>query len=326
MMVSLVDLAVHVGVIRFITLRPVDGKTGTGIPRVGIEGKLGERQKVDAVPVLDGGEVPVLRRNAHDGGDARKAPARRTHPADVVVPPLEIHVVKPQQRIEDDVRAGAAVEEIAQNVDAVDSEPLDEIAEGDDEVARPLGGDDCGDDAVVVRLLVLHLLLLAEQLLDDIGIVVRELLAHARARILGGDAAVDAHQAVDGRLVPVVEVLLRRLDLGKLLRRIVDERRQRLLLLHGERPLELLLDLLADRARAVLQDVQEGFVFAVDVRDEVLRPLGKVEHGGEVDDLRRRLRRRRKLNGEPFEIFLFLHIHSPCVPHARCGGLFRYPL
>ena len=50
----LMDLAVHIGVIRFIALRAVDRKTVARIARVCIEGKLGKRQKVDPVPVFNG--------------------------------------------------------------------------------------------------------------------------------------------------------------------------------------------------------------------------------------------------------------------------------
>ena len=142
-----------------------------------------------------------------------------------------------------------------------------------------VGGDDRRDDAVVVRLFILHFLLLVQKLFDDVGVVFGERSSHLGAGVLGRDAAVDAHQAVDGRLIPVVELLFRRLDEGELLFGIVDERRKRLLLFGGEGVFEFFVDLLADGARAVLQDMQEGFVLAVDIGDEMLRPLGKVQNG-----------------------------------------------
>ena len=293
----LVDLAVHVRIVWLVALRAVDGKAVAGIARIGIERKLGKGQQVDAVPVLHRIEIAVLCRDAHDGRDAREAPARRAHPADVVIAPLEIDVVEAQKGIENDMRARTAVKQIAQNVDAVDRKALNEVAEGDDKVPRPLGGDDRRDDPVVVRLLVLDLLFLAQKFLDDIGVVARKLLPDARTGVLGGNAPVDAHKAIDRRLVPVVQILLRRLDLREFLLGIVDERRQGLLLLHGKRALELLLDLFADGPRAVLQDVQKRLVFPVDIRDEVLRALGQIERRGEIDDLRRRVCRSRKLNG-----------------------------
>ena len=123
------------------------------------------------------------------------------------------------------MRARTAVKQVSQDMDAVDRKALNEVAEGDDEVPRPLGGDDRGDDAVVVRLLVLDLLLLTQKFLDDIGVVAREFLPDARTGVLGGDAPIDAHEAVDRRLVPVVQVLFRRFDLRQLLLGIVNERR-----------------------------------------------------------------------------------------------------
>ena len=46
--------------------------------------------------------------------------------------------------------------------------------------------DDCADDFVVVRLFVVDLLLLRDQLLDDIGEVLWQGLSHLGAGILGG--------------------------------------------------------------------------------------------------------------------------------------------
>ena len=90
----LVDLAVHVRIVWLVALRAVDGKAVAGIARIGIERKLGKGQQVDAVPVLHRIEIAVLCRDAHDGRDAREAPARRTHPADIVIAPLEIDIVE----------------------------------------------------------------------------------------------------------------------------------------------------------------------------------------------------------------------------------------
>ena len=228
-----------------------------------------------------------------------------------MIAPLEIHVIKSEERIENDLRAGSAVKEVAEDMDAVNGKPLDEITKSDDKVTRPLRGDDRGDDSVIVRLFVLDLLLFAEQLLDDVLVVVRELLSDAGSGIFGCNAPIHPNKAVDGGLVPVVEVLFRCLDLREFLRRIVNEHRKRLFFLHGQRAFELLLDLLANRPRTVLQNVQKGFIFAMNVGNEVFRSLGQIEYRREVDDLRCSIRRCRKLNRESFQIFLFLHMTFP---------------
>jgi len=196
-------------------------------------------------------------------------------------------------------------------VNAVDHQPLNDVAERDHEVSGALCGDDRGDDAVIVRLLVLDLLFFAQKFFDDIGVIVRQFLPHPRTGIFGGDTAVDAHKAVDRRLIPVVEVLFRRLDLRELLLGVVDERGERLFLFHRERAFEFLFDLFADRPRPVFQDMEKRLVFSVNIRDEVLRALRKIERGREIDDLRRCVGSGGKLNGEPFEISFILHIHSP---------------
>jgi len=63
---------------------------------------------------------------------------------------------------------------------------------------------------------------------------------------------------------------------------VVDERAEVGLLVLGDLELEGRLHALADDAGAVVEDVLEGLVLAVDVRDEVLGTLGKVEDGLEV--------------------------------------------
>ncbi len=48
---------------------------------------------------------------------------------------------------------------------------------------------------------------------------------------------------------------------------------------------ENLVHVLADHARAVIQDVQERLVFAMEVAHEVLGALGQVQDRLEIDDL-----------------------------------------
>ena len=162
---------------------------------------------------------------------------------------------------------------------------------------RPFGGDDRGDNAVVVRLFVLNFFLFAQQFLDDVRIIARKLLPDTGTGVFGCNAPIDAYKAIDRGFIPIIKIFLRRFDLCKFLLRIVNERRKRLLLLHGERALELLFDLLADRAGTVLQNMQKRLVFPVDIRDEMFRSLWQIEHGRKIDDLRRRVCRGRKLNG-----------------------------
>ena len=63
----------------------------------------------------------------------------------------------------------------------------------------------------------------------------------------------------------------------ELLVRVVNERAEVRLLLLGERVAEDVVDVLPYHARAVVQDVQERLVLAVQVAHEMLGALGQIE-------------------------------------------------
>lgn len=80
------------------------------------------------------------------------------------------------------------------------------------------------------------------------------------------------------------------------------ERAEVCLLVSGELHGKGLPDALADDAGAVVEDVLEGLVLTVHVRDEVLGALGQVENGLQVDDLGEDGLRRRELLGEKLQV------------------------
>jgi len=72
---------------------------------------------------------------------------------------------------------------------------------------------------------------------------------------------------------------------GDFLVRIVNERAKVGLFLVGEVVAENLVHVFAYHARAVVEDVHERLVFAMEVAHEVLGALGQVKDGLEIDDL-----------------------------------------
>ena len=85
----------------------------TRVAGISFHGKGGERQEVDAVSVFQHGEVAVAHGKAQHVGYVAVVSRSRPHPEDVVVPPLDVEVVVIAEGVHDDVRAGAAVENIA---------------------------------------------------------------------------------------------------------------------------------------------------------------------------------------------------------------------
>ena len=163
--------------------------------------------------------------------DAAALAERGTHPHDVVVSPLDVKRMVARERVHDDVRVRPAVVDVADDVQMVDGEALDEQAQRLDERAHAVRADDGVDDGRVVGPLVHAVAILRHELLDEVGEVLRQRLAHARARVLLRRALAHGHEARQRLLVPGLGVVgLRELKLH-LLARVVDERGERALLL-----------------------------------------------------------------------------------------------
>ena len=167
------------------------------------------------------------------------------------------------KRVHDEVRAGAAVENVAQDVKAVDGQALDEAAEGHDEVVRAAGGDDGVDNHVEVGLLVVVLERLVEELLDDVGELLGQTLAHLRAGVLRRDVAADGDELVERGLVVVGQVPVGGLDELELLFGIINQGAEILLLLFAQGVAEELADLALDVSRGVAEHMLESLVLAV---------------------------------------------------------------
>ena len=83
--------------------------------------------------------------------------------------------------------------------------------------------------------------------------------------------------------IPVAHVFFGGLDECELFLGVVDEGAELLFLDLAQGVAEYFVDFALDGARGVFQYVAESFVLAVDVAEEVFRPLGEVEYGRQVD-------------------------------------------
>ena len=202
-----------------------------------------------------------------------------------MVAPLDVDVVEVAERVHNKVCARTAVVNVAEDVQAVNGQALDEIAEGDDEVVGAARADDGADDDVEVGLLVVVVGTLVQQLFYNIGVFLGQALAHLRAGIFRRDTAADGDELVECGLVIVVECALVLLDEFQFLFGIIDERAQVLLLLLAQGIAKEVVDLALDITRSVAQHVLEGFVLTVEVGQEVLGRLGQMEDSLEVDNL-----------------------------------------
>ena len=85
-----------------------------------------------------------------------------------------------------------------------------------------------------------------QQFLNDVGKLLRQRLAHLRARVFRRHVLADAYQFVERGQIPVVHILLLLLDNLQLLLRIVNQRAQRLLLRFPQRVSEDVVHLTLD--------------------------------------------------------------------------------
>ena len=252
---------------------------------IGLHGKGGQGHHVDAISFLQCLRIGIAQAEAQNAGDATEVASRCSHPQHVVVAPLDVDVVEVAERVHDEVCARTAVVNVAEDVQAVNGQALDEIAEGDDEVVGAARADDGADDDVEVGLLVVVIGTLVQEFLNNIGVFLGQALAHLRAGVFRRDAAADGDKLVECGLVIVVEGALVLLDEFQFLLGIINERTEVLLLLLAQGIAEEVVDLALDITRSVAQHVLEGFVLTVEVGQEVLGRLGQMEDGLEVDNL-----------------------------------------
>ena len=291
-----------------------------GVVAVLLQRKRRQRQQVDAVAVLQRCEVGVAQTQAQHVADAGVVARGSTHPQHVVIAPLDVPRLVAAHHVHDDVRPRSAVVDVAQDVQLVDGQPLYDVTQGADEVVgAPRRDDGVHDDRHVGRL-VLVVGTLVQQLLNDVRELLRQRLAHLRARVLRRHVAAHLHQLVNRQVVPVVHILLCRLDELQFLFGVVDQRAQLLLLRLAYRVAENLTHLALDVARRVLQHVLEGLVLAVNVGQEVLRTLRQVHDSLQVDYFLRRVGYCRERLRQQSQV-----VHIGCV-HAVIVCFFRFQL
>ena len=201
-----------------------------------------------------------------------------------MVAPLHVPIMVGGEGVHDEVGAGAAVVYVAEHVEHVDGEALDDVRYGYDEVVGAAGGYDGVYYHAYVGGLVGVVGALVQQFLDDVREVAGQRLAHLGARVLARHVAAYAHQLVYGYVVPVGQVGLARLDELELLPGVVDEGAELFLLGLTQLAAKYFVDLALDVARGVFQHMLKRLVLAVQVGQKVLGALGQVEYGLQVDD------------------------------------------
>ena len=156
----------------------------------------------------------------------------------------------------------------------VHRQPLDDLADGLDDLGGLADINDGADDDVIIIPLVRLLIADVEQLIDDVGITLGQGVAYLGAGIFGGQEAAKLQQPVQGDPVPFIQVLRLLGDEGQLLLRVINQCRQLIAVMLGEGRGKEFVQLFPDDTGAGVEQMQKRLVFAVDIRDKVFRPLG----------------------------------------------------
>ncbi len=257
---------------------------GAGVVPVHVGCEDGEGTEIQPVAVLQHIVAVVAQSDADHVGDEGGVPGGGSHPAHVVVAPLKVHVLEGGELVHDPVGAGATVEDIPDDVEAVHGEGADQGAEGRDELVRHVGEEDGGDELRPVVLPV-HVVGDVQKLVEDGAEGCGHLLADLRPGVFGGDGLGHLDQPVEGQGAPLPvdgPSLSFLLEDGL---RGVDQLGQSGPLGGGQALFKDQVDLGANHAGGGAEQAGEGVVLPVQVAEEILRPLGQGAQGGEADDL-----------------------------------------
>ena len=255
---------------------------------VGIEvrGERRERAHRNAVAAFEDVRIAVAQRVAHDRRDARFAAKRRAHPKEVVVAPLDVDVRVLHEAVEDRVGPVPAVKKIADDMEPVHREPLDEHGKRLDEVRARIDLDDRGEEALpVCHLCCVRFRTRRHELDDDGGVARGDEPADLRGGVLEAHELRERQEPFEVRAVPCRRRTARLPHLLDLLFRVVDERAELRLFSTRHPRAENVFHLFADDARAVVENMEKRLVLAVQIAQKMLDPLREREPRLQVNEL-----------------------------------------
>ena len=193
-----------------------------------------------------------------------------------MVAPLNIHAVMMKERIHDNVRSGAAVKDVSYKMQVVYSCPFDQFAYSHNHIGSLPDIDNCGDNVLVVILLVDFFTVCMQQFFYYIGIVCRDRFAHLGTGITRRDEPADFHEPVQRDAVPLVKVFNLRAQFFHFFFRIIDQCGKLIQFRPRHGVLIKKVQPFPHNAGAGIQNVQKCFIFSVHIRNKVFTSLWQV--------------------------------------------------
>lgn len=202
-----------------------------------------------------------------------------------MVAPLDVECLASEQVVHDDVCSRSAVEDVAQDVELVNAELLDDVADGYDEIAHLTGLYDGLNNAMDVGLLVIVVGAFVQQFLNNIGKSDGQGLADFASRIFAADGLADLYEPQEGVGIIVGKVLVCiGLNHFQTFFRVINEGTEVTYHISRQRFVEKVAHLALDVAAGITQYMEESLVLAVYVGHKVFSAFGQVKDGFEVDD------------------------------------------
>ena len=124
--------------------------------------------------------------------------------------------------VHDVMRPVSSIKDVTQNMERIDGQSLDQLAEGDDEIVCPTGADDGVDNHFDVCLSVRKHGVVVQQFLNDIRELLRQCFPNLGTGILGRNILTQGNQLVQCSEIPTFNIRFNRFHQVELLFRIVN--------------------------------------------------------------------------------------------------------
>ena len=256
-----------------------------GVVAIAVHRKGGQRQEVDAIAILQDVKIVVAQTVAKDVGNAGKLSGGCTHPDNIMVSPGKVHIMVPAKVLHDQMRAVAPVIDVAEDMQLIDNHALRQPGKCDNKGVSLLNINNGIQNLLIIALFVIGVIFGVDQFADNVSEIVGQGFLHLGTSVFGGCQTADLHHTAEGIMVPLTGVQALGPDVLQLAFRIINQRGKHIFLLIRKGVSEGLLNFPPDRSRSVAQNMRKGFVFAVNITDEMLRSFGEVEDGTQIDNL-----------------------------------------
>ena len=294
-----------------------DGKKTAVCVRVSIECKCSERNQVDSVTFFQNIQISITGGNTNYICNTAGLTACCSHPHNIMISPLNIHRMILAKCIHDNMRTFSSVIDVADIMEMINYQLLDQIAERNDKIRCASNAYDCMNNLIIISFLIMNLFLFSDKFLDYIGKIRRKCSSHFRTCIFGSNPLGQLNQTVKGNLEPVFQVFLVLFllhDQFQFFFRVINQSCQASLIPRTQGISEFFVNFPLYTAGTVFQHMVELFGFPMNIGEEMFRSFRQAHDCLQINDFRGCIRYCRKLLRQTFQIHKFQFTHNLLSP------------